>query len=220
VNRFAGGDAFDDERRGVRMSDKDRIKLPKPRMKGGVSIEEALRRRRSTRNFPRQPVTLEEISQILWAAQGVTGAFNERTAPSAGGTFPLEMYLVAGLVDGLAAGVYKYRFRAHELSPVAEGDRRADLADAALAQDCVRRCAAAVVLSAVYQRTIDEYGERAVRYVHMEVGHVGQNVHLQAGALGLGTVMVGAFDDDAVSRVLGLPKEEEPVYIMPVGRLP
>jgi len=196
------------------------VKLPRPRMKGGVSLEEALRRRRSTRTFPNKSVTLEDVSQLLWAAQGVTGAFSERTAPSAGGTFPLEMYLVAGHVDGLKPAIYRYRIRAHELVRVADGDRRADLAEASLGQDCIRRCAAAIALSAVYQRTIAEYGERGVRYVHMEVGHVGQNLHLEAAALGLGTVMVGAFDDVGVAAVLELPDDEAPVYIVPLGHIP
>ena len=185
-----------------------------------MSVPEALSNRRSRRIYTDELLTIEELGQLLWAAQGVTGAFNERTAPSAGGTFPLEMYLVAGRIDRLSAGVYKYRFRAHELVRVGETDVRAELAEASLGQDCIRRCAAAAVLTAVYQRTIDEYGERGTRYVHMEVGHVGQNFHLLAGALGLGTVMVGAFDDAAVARVLGLPEEEIPVYIMPLGRLP
>jgi SagB-type dehydrogenase family enzyme len=189
-------------------------------MKGSVSIEEALRRRRSTRVFRDKPVTLAEVSQLLWAAQGVTGAFNERTAPSAGATFPLELYVVAGRVDDLPAGIYKYRFRAHELVRVSEGDRRQDLTRASLNQECIGRCAAAVVLSAIFKRTVDEYGERGERYVFMEAGHVGQNFHLAAAALDLGTVMVGAFDDDAVAAILQLPKDESPVYIMPVGRLP
>jgi SagB-type dehydrogenase family enzyme len=189
-------------------------------MKGGVSVEEALRRRRSTRKFPKKPLTLQEVSQLLWAAQGVTGAFNERTAPSAGGTFPLETYLVCGNVVDLDPAVYKYRVRAHELRRVVDGDRRAELADAALKQDCVRRCAAAVVLSAVYQRTVDEYGERGISYVHMEAGHVGQNIHLEAAGLDLGAVMVGAFDDDRVADIVDLPEDESPVYIIPLGRLP
>lgn len=202
------------------MSVGDEIKLPQPRMKGRVSLEESLRRRRSTRKYRNKPLSLDEVSQLLWAAQGVTGAFDERTAPSAGGTFPLEMYLVSGMVDDLAPGVYKYLFRAHRLVRVAEGDRRADLAEASLGQDCIRRCAAAVVLTAVYRRTVDEYGERGVQYVHMEAGHVGQNIHLQAAALDLGTVMVGAFEDERVGATLQLPEDESPVYVIPLGRLP
>jgi SagB-type dehydrogenase family enzyme len=202
------------------MSEENTIKLPKPRFTGKVSIEEALRRRRSTRKYRDKPVTLDEVSQLLWAAQGVTGAFNERTAPSAGSTFPLEMYLVAARVQDLPAGIYKYRVRAHALDFTTAGDWREELATAALDQDCIRCCAAAVLLTAVYQRTIDEYGDRAVRYVHMETGHVGQNVHLQAGAIGLGTVAVGAFDDKAVAKLLDLPDQENPIYIMPFGRLP
>jgi SagB-type dehydrogenase family enzyme len=130
------------------------------------------------------------------------------------------MYLVAGHVEELPPAVYRYRFRVHELVRVGDGDRRAELAEASLGQECVRRCAAAIVFSADYGRTVKEYGDRGVRYVHMEVGHVGQNLHLQAAALDLGTVMVGAFDDDGVAATLGLPDEETPLYIVPFGRLP
>ena len=196
------------------------IKLPKPRLKGTIPVEQALRRRRSTRQFPDKPVSLEDLSQVLWAAQGVTGAYNERTAPSAGSTFPLEMYVVAGNVSDLPAGVYKYEPRAHKLSRISSGDIRAGLAEAAIQQKCVSRCAVAVVLAAVYERTTAEYGERGIQYVHMEIGHVGQNIHLQAAALGLGSVAVGAFEDHAVASLLGLPRNEHPLYIMPLGQLP
>lgn len=202
------------------MSTKDVVELPKPRTSGGVSVEEALLRRRSTRQFPNEPISVGDASQLLWAAQGMTTSSGERTAPSAGATFPLEVYLVAGLVDGLEAGVYKYRPRSHQLKKVTDGDKRAGLEKAALGQECVKQCAAAVVLASVYGRTTVEYGERGVRYVHMEAGHVGQNIHLQAASLNLGTVVVGAFDDDAVTRLLGLTGTERPLYIIPVGRLP
>jgi len=202
------------------MSEKDTIILPKPRLRGTIAVEQAMRRRRSTRRFPDKPVTLEHLSQLLWAAQGVTGAYNERTAPSAGGTFPLEMYAVAGNVSGLPAGVYKYKSRKHALTFVSAGDRRDELADAAIKQKCVARCAAAIVLTAVFERCTAEFGERGVQYVHMETGHVGQNIHLQAAALGLGVVAVGAFEDHAVATLLSLPKNEQPLYIMPFGQLP
>mgnify|MGYP001823509650 CR=1 FL=1 len=202
------------------MSENSTIKLPKPRLSGTLAVEQAMRRRRSTRRFPDKPVSLKNLSQILWAAQGVTGAYNERTAPSAGGSFPLEMYVVAGNVTDLPAGVYKYEARVHELCWVSSGDIRAELADAAIQQKCVSRCAVAIVLTAVYERTTAEFGERGVQYVHMEIGHVGQNIHLQAAALGLGSVAVGAFEDHAISTLLGLPKAEQPLYIIPLGQLP
>jgi SagB-type dehydrogenase family enzyme len=202
------------------MSAKDVIKLPQPRTSGGVSVEEALQRRRSIRDFPDDPVSIADVSQLLWAAQGVTTAAGERTAPSAGATFPLEVYLVAGRVDDLEAGVYKYRPRTHRLEKVVGGDVRAALTKAALGQDCVKRCAAAFVLASVYGRTTVEYGERGVRYVHMEAGHAGQNIHLQAAALNLGAVVVGAFDDGDVAGLLGLAGKEQPLYIIPVGKLP
>jgi SagB-type dehydrogenase family enzyme len=196
------------------------IKLPRPRFTGKISVEQAMRLRRSTRQFRDKPVSLGHLSQLLWAAQGVTGAYNERTAPSAGGTFPLEMYVVAGNVTDLPAGVYKYKPRAHELDFVSAGDRREELAEAAIQQKCVSRGAVAIVLAAVYERTTAEYGERGVQYVHMEIGHVGQNIHLQALSLGLGTVAVGAFEDHAVAGLLGLPRNEKPLYILPLGQLP
>ena len=196
------------------------IKLPRPRFKGKISVEQAVRLRRSTRNFPGKPIALEQLSQLLWAAQGVTGAYNERTVPSAGGTFPVEMYVVAGNVTDLPAGIYKYKPRVHALDFVCAGDRREELADAAIQQNCVARGAASIVLAAVYERTTAEYGERGVQYVHMEIGHVGQNIHLQAVSLGLGAVAVGAFEDHAVADLLGLPRNEKPLYILPVGLLP
>jgi SagB-type dehydrogenase family enzyme len=196
------------------------IKLPRPRFTGKISVEQAMRLRRSTRQFRDKPVSLDHLSQLLWAAQGVTGAYNERTAPSAGGTFPLEMYVVAGNVTDLPAGVYKYKPRIHELDFVSAGDRRKELADAAIQQKCVSRGAVAIVLAAVYERTTAEYGERGIQYVHMEIGHVGQNIHLQAISLGLGTVAVGAFEDHAVASLLGLPRNEKPLYILPLGQLP
>lgn len=196
------------------------IKLPEPRFKGPVSVEEALLKRRSVREYKDEPLTLAEVSQLLWAAQGVTDPRGFRTAPSAGALYPLELYLVVGRVEGLSVGVYRYVPDGHYLLRVADGDRREELAAAALGQAYVRDAPIDLVLSAVTERTTSRYGYRGVRYVHMEAGHVGQNVHLQAVSLGLGTVMIGAFTDEQVKQVVGLPKEEVPLYIMPVGRLP
>jgi len=194
------------------------IKLPEPRQDSKTSVESALRRRRSVREFRKESLTLAEVSQLLWAAQGITDPEGKRTAPSAGALYPLEVFLVAGGQDELPAGVYRYRPQGHDLIPVVQGDRRAKLAAAALEQDWLNDAPATIVIAAVYERTVRKYKQRAERYVHMEVGHVAQNVHLQAVALELGTVVVGAFDDAEVKRVLTLAANEEPLCLMPAGK--
>jgi len=195
----------------------DTIVLPEPRDSGEISVEEALLERRSIRNYKDEALTLAEVSQLLWAAQGITHPGGYRTAPSAGALYPLEVYVVAGNVDGLRPGIYKYRPQGHELEKVAEGDVRAELCAAALDQECIEDGGAVLVFAAVYERTTRKYSERGVRYVHMEVGHAAQNVYLQTVSLGLGTVVVGAFDDDEVERLLQMGDDERALYIMPVG---
>lgn len=193
------------------------IDLPKPAATGNVSVEQALDKRRSVRDFSRESVSLVDVSQLLWAAQGITSRRGFRTAPSAGALYPLELYLVAGNIEGLAAGVYRYRPKPHELVPVVSEDRRKALASAALGQAWVRRAPAVLVIAAVYERTRQKYGQRTKRYVHIEVGGAAENVYLQAEAAGLATVLVGAFDDQAVSEALELPTDHEPLALMPVG---
>jgi SagB-type dehydrogenase family enzyme len=194
------------------------IKLPKPEYRSATSVEEALLKRRSVRAYSDKPMTLSQVSQLLWAAQGITGESGFRTAPSAGALYPLELYIVAGHVDDLPAGTYKYNPHGHELSRIAGGDERARLCNAALGQPAVRKAAAVIVIAAVYGRTTAKYGERGIRYVHIEAGHAAENVYLQAVSLDLGTVVIGAFHDEAVKKAVGLPRNEEPVCIMPVGR--
>lgn len=193
------------------------IELPEPEWQGDVAVETALRNRRSVRTFGPEPLTLTEVSQLLWAAQGIRVA-DFRTAPSAGALYPLEVHVAAGNVEGLDAGVYRYVPSAHGLSEVVRGDVRGSLAGAAWWQSWVREGAIALVISAVYERTTKKYGERGIRYVQMEAGHAAQNVYLQAQALGLGTVMVGAFRDNRVKKVLRLRDDEQPLGIMPVGK--
>ncbi len=194
------------------------IQLPEPRLDSETSVESALRRRRSVREFHKESLTLAEVSQLLWAAQGITDPEGKRTAPSAGALYPLEVMLVAGRDSGLPAGAYRYRPQGHELVCLAEGDRRAKLAAAALEQDWLADAPVTIAITAVYERTAQRYRQRAERYVHLEVGHAAENVHLQAVALGLGTVVVGAFDDAAVKLVLNLSDNEQPLCLMPVGR--
>lgn len=191
------------------------IELPKPTKRGSTSIEEALNQRRSERDYKKAPLNLEQVSQLLWAASGKN--LYRRTAPSAGATYPLEIYLVAGDVEGLEPGIYHYSYSSHRLKRIKEQDIRYRLSQAALGESMIEKAPIDIVIAANYGRTTGHYGQRGSRYVHMEVGHVGQNISLQANALRLGTVMVGAFEDKQVKEVLGI--EEEPLYVIPIGKL-
>jgi len=191
------------------------IRLPKVTTKGPISLEEAFNERRSVRDYKPGPLRLVEVSQLLWAASGSN--LYRRTAPSAGATYPLETYVAAGEVEGLDPALYRYLPSGHGLEMARDEDLRRRLSQAALGQGMISRAPIDTVIAAEYERTAARYGQRAIRYVHMEAGHVGQNISLQALALGLGAVMVGAFDDREVKEVLGI--REEPLYIIPVGRL-
>jgi SagB-type dehydrogenase family enzyme len=194
------------------------IPLPAPRLDSPASIERTLSQRRSVRDFAARPLTLEAVAQLLWAAQGLSEpAAGLRTAPSAGARYPLETYLVAGTVDGLPAGLYRYRPADHALEEVRPGDFRRPIAAAALRQSFVQDAPATLVLTAAFSRSEGRYGARAARYVPMEVGAAAQNVALQAVALALGTVFVGAFQDEAVTRALDLPPRHAPMAILPIG---
>lgn len=196
-----------------------RLSLPQPKFKSEVSLERALHDRRSVRRFARgTPLTLAEVSQLLWAVQGITDPEGFRTAPSAGALYPLEVYVVSGNVTDLAAGVYKYRPQGHQLECLAEGDKRDILGGAALGQEAVAHAPMTLVMSAVPARTTGKYGNRGMRYIHFEAGHAAQNLCLQAVSLGLGSVPVGAFHDADLKKILGLPVGEEPLYLIPVGR--
>jgi len=190
----------------------DVIVLPAPERKGFMSLEETLQKRESVRSFLPEPLTMKEISQILWAVQGTTRRWGGRTSPSAGALYPLEIYIALG--DGL----YHYEPAGHRIKKVADGNLMTPLSDAALGQGCVREAPAVVVITAVYERMERKYGSRAERYVKIEVGHAAQNMLLQAVSLGLASVPVGAFHDGRVSRVLSLPDDHKPLYLLPVGR--
>jgi SagB-type dehydrogenase family enzyme len=198
--------------------DRDRgLELPEPCLDGDVSLEASIRERRSVREFSNRPLSLAEVGQLLWAAQGLTSRDGGRAAPSAGALYPLELYLVAGNIESLPAGLYRYQPRGHRLQHLADRDLRDALARAALGQAWVRRAPAVLVIAAVYERSERKYGQRARRYTRIETGHAAQNVYLQAVALGLGTVIVGAFDDAEVQQVLDLPEDHAPLALMPVG---
>jgi SagB-type dehydrogenase family enzyme len=194
------------------------VALPAPQRTGGFALEKAFAARRSVREFAAAPLRLEEIAQLLWAAQGVSAPEGERTAPSAGALFPLEIHVAAGRVERLPPGAYRYDAAAHRLVRTADQDLRAALAGAAFAQSWLREAPAILVLTGVVRRSAAKYGRRAERYVHLEAGHAAQNALLQAVALRLGATVVGAFDDEGVRGVLGLEPEERPLYLIPVGR--
>ncbi len=185
-----------------------------------MPVEEAILKRRSIRRYRSDSISLAQLSQLLWAAQGITASGGRRTVPSAGATYPLEVFVATGeqTVEGLAAGIYHYQVDNHALSVHIEGDLRDSLAEAALGQTCISACPVDIIICALFSRTAYRYGRRAERYVHMEVGHVGQNIALQAVALGLGTVMVGAFDDEEIRKALKLEEQVRPLYIVPVGK--
>ena len=192
--------------------------MPEPCKTGKMPLEEAIVRRKSLRCFASEPISQAQLSQILWAAQGVTD--KRRTVPSAGATYPLEIFVACGgnSLAGLTEGIYHYNCNSHSLSMHFEGDVRAELAAAALGQEFMYRVPVDIVICVDFQRIVFVYGNRAERYVHFEVGHAGQNIYLQATALGLATVAVGAFYDEQVSAALHLDRQYKPLYIMSLGK--
>jgi SagB-type dehydrogenase family enzyme len=197
------------------------MKLPQPHTIGHVSLEEAIKRRRTIRSFSSASLTLEQLSQLLWAAQGVTEERGlKRAAASGGALYPMDVYAVVGGagVEGLQPGIYHYEPEGHTISLLSEGDLRESLAKASLHQMWMARAPLNLVVSAEYRRITSKYGERGVRYALLEAGHVGQNIFLQAEALDLGAGIVGAFHDDEVIQVMKTPRSHEPLLIMPVGK--
>lgn len=193
------------------------IQLPQPSTKSGTSVEEALTSRRSIRSYNDRPLTLDSVSQLMWSAQGITGDNFFRTAPSPGALYPLEVYIVVKHVTSLEAGVYVYEPVSHSLRLTARGNVSDQLASASLGQSAVSRAPAVIVIAAEYERVTGKYKNRGIRYTHMEAGHVSQNIYLQCESLDLGTVAIGAFDDEKVANILKMKKSHAPLYIMPIG---
>jgi len=196
------------------------IILPHPQTKSPTSVEEAILKRRSVREYKDEPLSLGEVSQLLWAAQGITD-FEKgfRTIPSAGALYPLEIY-VTGRIQGAAEGVYQYYPQNHSIVKIRDKDLREELSEAAYSQKCVSQAPLNIIFTGVYERMAAKYGEeKAPRYTHLEAGHAAQNVYLQAQSLGLGTVTIGGFDIEKVAEALNLPDGEDPLYIMPVGKI-
>ena len=188
------------------------VKLPEPKFSGKMSVEEAILRRRSERSFYPNELTMEQISQLLWAGQGITErTWGFRTAPSSGSLYPLYMYIVK------KDGIFKYVPDGHKLIQISNEDRRQSLVRASLGQGYIGEAPLVIIVAGNFRIVEAKYGQRAYRYLNMEIGHVAENIHLQAVALGLGSVPIGAFWDDVVAKVLELPDTQDPFYIIPVG---
>jgi len=194
------------------------IELPAPSVTGGAPLNETISTRRSVREFRAASLRLEEVSQLLWAMQGVTSTGGFRAPPSAGALYPLEVHLAVGAVDGLAEGIYAYVPASHRLVAGPSGDKRRALAAAAFGQHWVADSGAVLMISAVYERTMSKYGRRGIRYVHMEAGHAAHGALLSATAQGIGATPVGAFDDAAIAEIAGYAGEQQPLYLIALGR--
>jgi SagB-type dehydrogenase family enzyme len=218
LTMLAGGTLAERDRIRTSEAGMSKIELPPPSTAGDMPLTEAIGARRSVRDFRAATLRLEHVSQLLWATQGVTSREGFRTPPSAGALYPLELRLAAGRVDGLAEGIYHYEPASHRLVVGASGDKRRELAAAAFGQRWIADSAAVLIISAVYKRTTRKYGRRGIRYVHIEAGHAAQNALLAATAQGIGATPVGAFDDATVAEIAGLSGEEQPLYLIPLGR--
>jgi len=202
-------------------SETHEISLPKPKTKGPVSVEEAIKNRKSIRRYTKSPLTIEEISQLLWSAggvtcDGITGA--TRSFPSAGGCYPQKIYIAIGNVKKIEPGLYFYNWKDHSISLITKGDIRSSLATACWQQSMITNAPINIIFTGITEKTTKRYGERGERYICMDTGHAGQNVSLQAESLKLGSVIIGAFNDNKVKNVLNLKEGEEPLYIIPIGR--
>jgi SagB-type dehydrogenase family enzyme len=200
------------------MDGKEYISLPQPKLDGKMTVEQAIKARRSFRDYTLTPLTLEDISSLFWSAQGITGKNGLRAAPSAGAAYPVIAYIAVHNVQGMEPGLYRYLPKGHKLEKLFSKDLRDELASACLNQPCVRKAAASIILTARYSEITPTYGQRGILYTHFEIGHISENIYLEAESLGIGTVAVGAFVDEKVKKALSLPEDEVPLYIMPLGR--
>jgi len=194
------------------------IALPEPRFDGGISVEKALKERRSIRGFKEKSITLDDISQLLWASQGITDDKGHRTAPSAMARYPLEIYLLAGNISGLPAGIYHYSPQGHNLTVIAEGDKIGELFNTPVGQVDWRNDAPAIfVITGVFERMNKIPGQDLSRFVYIEAGAAAENLLLEVVSLGLGSTYTASFDANKIETLLGLSQGEEPIGVLPVG---
>jgi len=200
--------------------EKKTMDLMQPVFDGNMSLEKAIKQRRTVRSFTNKPISKQQLSQILWSAQGVTDDRGfKRAAPSGGALYPSDVYVAVGgsCVETFSSGVYHYNPSSHSVTTVVEGDKRKDVARASLRQMWMADAPVIFVVTAEYDRICTKYGKRGIRYALIEMGHIGQNIFLQSQALGLEAGIVGAFNDEEVADVVGVEKNHEPLVILPVG---
>jgi len=193
------------------------IQLAEPKRRGEISFEETINQRRSVREYKDEPLTFSEVSQLLWSAQGLNQK-GSRVVPSAGALYPIEVYVVVKNVEGLASGVYHYLPESHSIEIYLQKEISQKLADIALGQEHVLEAPVNIIISGVFSRTTNKYGQRGIQYVYQESGHAAQNVYLQAESLGLGTVVVGAFNQSGIDQLFNFKEDQKVLYIMPLGK--
>ena len=204
-----------------RYPDKPQISLPEPDSRGGAPLWEVLSTRRSVREFKNQPVSAQQVSQLLWASQGITAeqfGYKFRTTPSAGALYPVETYLVINNVEEIPQGVYHYAVEDHRLEQIKKGDYRVTVARAALDQKVAYEAGLVFIWTAIYARCKWKYKQRAYRYIYLDAGHIAQGVALASVALGLGSCQIGAIYDEEADDLLGLDGNDEgTIYFSVVG---
>lgn len=203
-------------------SSSEKIKLPVPDHQG-PAFETSLKKRRSIRNFKSAGISLQELSQLLFAAQGITGKMygkNLRTAPSGGALYPIELYVVINNVTGIEKGIYHYSVIDHSLELIKKGDHTDQVTDASFKQEMAGEASVTFIMTAIFARITSKYGDRGYRYAYIECGHISQNIYLQSTSLGLGSVCIGAFSDSDVNSLLEIDgRNEAAIYLHSVGRI-
>jgi len=196
------------------------ITLPAPMIQSSTSIEKAIKERRSVRSYKNIPLSIEEISQLLWAGQGITDPISKyRSYPSAGALYPLELYIVINKAKSIEKGFYKYDPNKHALIKITERNITDEITQAALNQEFIKESAIIFIYTAITSKTTSRYGERGLRYIYMEAGHAAQNIYLQSVSLKIGVVVIGAFKDQEIKKIMNLKEDEIPLYIIPAGKI-
>ena len=201
----------------------NRVSLPSPAKMGGISLDQALRKRKSVRTYANKPLSKEQLAYLLWSSTGIQrreDGREYRTVPSAGGLYPIETYLVVNNVEDVPQGVYHYSVQQHLLEELQTGDFSRPITAAALGQRMCSQAAVVFIWTAIFQRSKWKYGERAYRYIYLDAGHMAQNLALSAVSLGLGSCHIGALFDEEVNSIVQVDGIDESVVYMTIAGWP